>query len=209
MTGLTDSLTNIAVLAGIAIVGYVAYTKGLFSDLLKGPEESVCDEYTGLPFYLCKLGVFAVGGNEKPDPVLPAYTLDSHGCRSDIQHWCWSEGMCKDIAQACRTITDPGTCKPWQHVVNNYCMDDPAKMALSCRSDQYWDPIYGCVVRALPEPDVPQPDPTRCELLDHSGWFSLGDVRYNPNYAGLTCMSAMRELCERFGGHDPRYCSTW
>jgi hypothetical protein len=183
MANMLDNVTNILVLGGIGLLTYFAYTGGWFKGLFPssaGGSES-CDAYSGLPFYLCKLGEFTVGGQGSGgDPVTPA--VDDHGCRTDIQRWCEVENKCLDNALTCESqvFVDP---KPW----------------LSCLPGQDYESAVGCYYPVISDAPNISIVPTRCP--DKVGGFlSLGS---NPS---VDCDQALAVMCTRFGGDDARYC---
>ena len=68
-----------------------------------------CADVQGLPKVLCEIGRFASGGlglECVPDAVIPIKPLerDDHGCLLGTQHYCETDKLCRDIAQACTPI---------------------------------------------------------------------------------------------------------
>lgn len=103
-----------------------------------------------------------------PDP--PPYTLDAHGCRSDIQRWCPTDNACRDKAIQCSPVVDT-----------------------SCPDGRSWNG-YFCEYNL---PVIPPVDPNPPVIRVGDMCYKNGYPLNVP--LGTSCEDALAVMCQRFG----------
>lgn len=125
---------------------------------------------------LCKTFPWLCGGNSEP---ISLPSLDEHGCRVDIQHWCETDRQCRDVAIACTRPITSDDCYSWQTWNGTSCIGK-------------FEPWI--IPPVIDVPPVIQND--YCE--------NSRSVRVNVP-PGSDCTQVFADLCARFGSSS-QYC---
>jgi len=168
---MSDSASSGMAIAGIAVLGFLGFM--LYQQ--RKAEENI-DEIVDDTKNIIKSIIDPIFN---PSPDAPAYTLDVHGCRSDIQHWCPTDGFCKDIAQTCSLPPAPKvTCWDGSEALYGYlCPVDTSGL----------DPI------------VDEPQVYRIGGMCYKNGYPLNVPQ------GTDCADAFAVMCQRFGPGS-KYC---
>lgn len=212
MADILQKVENIAVLALLAGIAYLAYKflTGQGTTPSPGPSPgNCCTGLVGLPGYLCNLGAFVTGGScpapgptppgptpppDDDDPVKPI-VYDSHGCEVGLMEWCETLKHCMPLGLTCPRDVEPVD-PPKPHFDEHGCEIGKQVWCPSlavCTTEGLRDPAFFenvCVIHEDEEEEIVK------QLNDQCYYKGFPVLNVPP---GTNCAQAINIMCDRFG----------